>query len=151
VGALVAVNAFGDVVDEHGRIIAGARQLPGPGFANTLSVLRSRTGRAAMRFAGATVIGVVATNARLNKEQANKVAQMAHDGLARCVRPVHTLFDGDTLFAVATGRVHTSPTLVGGYAAEVMAQAILRGVRSAAAAGGLPAGAATDGGREANG
>jgi L-aminopeptidase/D-esterase-like protein len=150
VGALVAVNAFGDVVDEYGRIIAGARQLRGPGFANTLTVLRSLTGRVAMRFAGATVIGVVATNARLNKEQANKVAQMAHDGLARAVRPAHTLFDGDTLFAVATGKVPASPTLVGGYAAEVVAQATLRGVRTAVAAGGLPAGTDTEGGGAVN-
>ena len=98
------------------------------------------TGRLALRIAGATVIGVVATNARLDKEQVNKVAQMAQDGLARTIRPAHTLFDGDTLFALATGRVRASVTLVGAYAAEAVAQAIIAAAQTAAAAGGLPAG-----------
>ncbi len=141
VGALIAVNPFGDVVDEAGRIIAGTRPLRGAGFADSLGVLRSVTARLALRAAGATVIGVVATNARLTKEQANKVAQMAHDGLARTIRPAHTLFDGDTLFALATGKVRASVTLVGAYAAEVVAQAIVAAARSAASAGGLPCGA----------
>ena len=92
-----------------------------------------------MRVAGATVIGVVATNARLNKEGANKVAQMAQDGLARAVRPAHTLYDGDTIFTLATGKVRGSVTVVGAYAAEAMAEAIVRAARSATAAGGLPA------------
>jgi L-aminopeptidase/D-esterase-like protein len=140
VGALIAVNAFGDVVDEQGRIIAGTRKLRGAGFADTLAVLRSRVSRPAMRVAGATVIGVVATNARLNKEETNKVAQMAQDGLARAIRPAHTMFDGDTLFSLATGRVRASATVVGAYAAEVVAEAIVRGARAAVAAGGLPAG-----------
>ena len=104
VAALIAVNPFGDVVDEAGRIIAGTRPLRGEGYADTLALLRGMTGRLALRIAGATVIGVVATNARLDKEQVNKVAQMAQDGLARTIRPAHTLFDGDTLFALATGQ-----------------------------------------------
>jgi L-aminopeptidase/D-esterase-like protein len=145
VGALAAVNAFGDVVDEGGEIIAGARPLRGPGFADTLAVLRSWTGRLALRVAGATVIGVVATNAKLDKEQANKVAQMAHDGLARAIRPAHTMFDGDTIFALATGRVRASVTLVGAYAAEVVAQAIARAARTAVTVAGLPAGAEVTG------
>ena len=140
VAALIAVNPFGDVVDEAGRIIAGTRPLRGEGYADTLVLLRGMTGRLALRIAGATVIGVVATNARLDKEQVNKVAQMAQDGLARTIRPAHTLFDGDTLFALATGRVRASVTLVGAYAAEAVAQAIVRAVRSAGAAGGLPSG-----------
>ncbi|MCX7669801.1 MAG: P1 family peptidase [Anaerolineae bacterium] len=141
VGALIAVNPFGDVVDEQGRIIAGTRRLRGPGFADTLATLRGITGRLALRVAGATVIGVVATNARLTKEQANKVAQMAQDGLARAIRPAHTMFDGDTLFALATGKVRASPTLIGAYAAEVVARAIVAAARHATAAGGLPCGA----------
>ena len=141
VGALIAVNPFGDVVDEAGRIVAGTRPLRGSGFADSLAVLRSFTGRLAMQAAGATVIGVVATNARLNKEQTNKVAQMAQDGLARSIRPAHTIFDGDTIFALATGKVHASPTLVGAYAAEAVAQAIVRAAGAAVTAGGLPAGA----------
>ena len=140
VAALMAVNAFGDVVDEQGQILAGVRPLRGLGFADTLALLRGLTGRAALRVAGATVIGVVATNARLTKEEANKVAQMAHDGLARAIRPAHTLFDGDTIFTLSTGRARASATLVGAYAAEVVAQAIVRGVKAASAAGGLPAG-----------
>lgn len=141
VGALIAVNPFGDVVDGQGQIIAGTRPLRGEGFADSLALLRSLTGRLALQVAGATVIGVVATNARLTKEQANKVAQMAHDGLARAIRPAHTLFDGDTIFALATGKVRASPTLVGAYAAEVVAEAIVAAARNAVAAGGLPAGA----------
>lgn len=141
VGALIAVNPFGDVVDAEGRIIAGTRPLRGAGYADSLALLRGLAGRLAMRVAGATVIGVVATNAKLTKEQVNKVAQMAQDGLARAVRPAHTMFDGDTLFALATGKVRASPTLVGAYAAEVVAQAIVRAAQNAVAAGGLPAGA----------
>ena len=141
VAALIAVNPFGDVVDETGRIIAGTRPLRGEGYADTLALLRGMTGRLALRIAGATVIGVVATNARLDKEQVNKVAQMAQDGLARTIRPAHTLFDGDTIFALATGKVRASVTLVGAYAAEAVAQAIVAAARTAVAAGGLPAGA----------
>ncbi len=141
IGALIAVNPVGDVVDEQGRIIAGTRPRRGSGFADSLALLRSFTGRLALRMAGATVIGVVATNARLTKEQANKVAQMAQDGVARTIRPAHTIFDGDTIFALATGKVRASPTLVGAYAAEVVARAILASVRHAVAAGGLPCGA----------
>jgi len=141
VAALIAVNPFGDVVDEAGRIIAGTRLLRGEGYADTLVALRGMTGRLAMRIAGATVIGVVATNARLDKEQVNKVAQMAQDGLARTVRPAHTMFDGDTLFALATGKVRASVTLVGAYAAEAVALAVIASAKSAVAAGGLPSGA----------
>lgn len=139
VGALVAVNPFGDVVDEQGNIVAGTRGRDGR-FTNTLAMMRSVTGRLALRVGSATVIGVVATNARLDKEQANKVAQMAHDGLGRAIHPAHTLFDGDTIFALATGQVRGSPTLVGAYAAEVVAAAILRAATAATDLGGLPAG-----------
>jgi L-aminopeptidase/D-esterase-like protein len=135
VGALVAVNAFGHVVDpETGEILAGARPLTGDGYADTLAVMRSLVGKTLSRLTGGgnTVIGVVATNARLTKEGANKVAQMAHDGLARVIRPAHTMFDGDTLFALATGKKRADVNLVGAYAAEVMAGAIVRGVRAAA-------------------
>jgi len=141
VAALMAVNAFGDVVDVAGRMIAGLRPPPGAAFSDTLGFL-CHQGAAELPWpAGATVIGVVATNARLTKEQANKVAQMAHDGLARAIRPAHTMFDGDTIFALATGAVAASATLVGALAAEVTAQAIRRGAQAAVAAGGLPAAA----------
>ncbi len=152
VGALVAPNPFGDVVDPAtGQVLAGARReaasgdldLPGEGpFADTLEVMRRMAARGRLRFGGGgenTVIGVVATNARLDKEGANKVAQMAHDGIARAVRPAHTMLDGDTLFALATGEVEADVNLVGAFAAEVVARAIVRAVKAARAAGGLPA------------
>ncbi|HLF27186.1 MAG TPA: P1 family peptidase [Anaerolineae bacterium] len=149
VGALFAVNVFGDVVDpDTGRIIAGARQgeLP-PGaqpdtiaFADTLAVLKSFAGQTIARFASAsnTGIGVAATNAALTKEEVNKVAQMAQDGLARVIRPAHTLFDGDTIFALATGKTQADVNVIGAYAAEVTAQAIVNAVRHARSAGGIP-------------
>ncbi|MFB0536571.1 MAG: P1 family peptidase [Anaerolineae bacterium] len=150
VGAIVAVNAFGDVIDpQTGQILAGARSLDGTGFADTLAVMKSLVGKTIpstgsghrLEFAGPrdTVIGVVATNARLNKEEANKVAQMAHDGLARAVRPAHTMFDGDTLFALATGSIEADVNTVGAYAAEVVAQAIVWAVKTAEGVAGLPA------------
>jgi L-aminopeptidase/D-esterase-like protein len=140
VGALVAVNPLGDVVDPStGEILAGARQLRSDDLADTLAVMRSLVGKVGLRFASRTVIGVVATNARLTKEEANKMAQMAQDGIARTVRPAHTMFDGDTLFALATGKKRADVNLVGAYAAETVAEAIVRAVRAAEGAGGLPA------------
>lgn len=141
VGALVVANPLGDVVAPRtGEILAGARSLKSDEPANTLAVMRSLVGKAALKFASSnTVIGVVATNARLNKEQTNKVAQMAQDGIARAVRPAHTLFDGDTLFALSTGNKRADVNLIGAYAAEVVAEAIARAARAAESVGGLPA------------
>ena len=153
VGALVAVNAFGDVIDPATQqIIAGARSTKvGPlkvggedYFADTLAVMQSLIGRTALSFAsrGNTVIGVVATNAKLDKNEANKVAQMAHNGLARTIRPAHTMFDGDTIFALATGKKNADVNIVGAFAVEVMAEAVLRAVQMAEPAGGLPSASA---------
>ncbi len=149
VGAIVAVNAFGDVIDpENGKIVAGARAFQkgplkiggGEYFADTLQVMRTLVGRTILGFSSRehTVIGVVATNARLNKEQTNKVAQMAQDGIARTIRPAHTMLDGDTIFALATGEHKADVNIVGAFAAEVFAQAILRAVRTAKPVVGLP-------------
>ena len=149
VGALMVVNVFGDVVDPNtGRILAGARKIELPvgrksgeiQFADTLATLKSFIGRQIMRFASRsnTIIGVVATNVDLTKEEANQVAQMAHDGLARAIRPAHTLFDGDTIFALATGGKKADVNLIGAYAAEATSQAIVNAVRHAHAAGGVP-------------
>jgi L-aminopeptidase/D-esterase-like protein len=143
VGALVAVNAMGDVVDPaSGAPLAGPRAEAGSGesFVNTLDIMRQMARREDMGFGGGvnTVIGVVATNARLDKEGANKVAQMAQDGVARAVRPAHTMVDGDTLFALATGAVSADVNLIGAFAAEVVAQAIVRAVRRARSLAGLP-------------
>lgn len=149
VGALVAVNAWGDVVDpDSNEIIAGLRSgKVGPVrvggkeyFADTLTMMKKPAGRSLMKLAtrANTVIGVVATNAKLTKAQATKVAQMAHDGLARTIRPAHTVLDGDTIFALSTGSRKSDVTSVGSFAAEVMAQAIIRAVKMASPAGGLP-------------
>jgi L-aminopeptidase/D-esterase-like protein len=150
VGAIIAVNAVGDVIDPHtGAILAGTRPVKvgpigvgkGERFADTLAVMKGMAGKLALRFASRsnTVIGVVATNAALTKEQANKVAQMAHDGLARTVRPAHTMLDGDTLFALSTGKKNADVNLIGAYAAEVVAGAIVGAVGAAESAGGIPA------------
>ncbi len=149
VAAIVAVNAYGDVVNpRNGEIIAGARstslgpiKLGSAGyFADTLETMKTFAGRMieglAMR--SNTVIGVVATNASLTKAETNKVAQMAHDGLARAIRPAHTMLDGDTIFALSTGRQKADVSLVGSFAAEVFAEACLNAVRAAVGAGGLP-------------
>jgi L-aminopeptidase/D-esterase-like protein len=141
VGAIVAVNAFGDVVDpDAGEIIAGARGIKG--YADTLKVMKSFVGKKVMGFmAGGsnTVIGVVATNAKLDKEGITRVAQMAHNGLARTVRPAFTLLDGDTCFALASGEVEIDLNIVGAYAALAYQEAILNAVRKAEKAGGVPA------------
>ena len=140
VGAAVAVNAFGDVVDPaNGAILAGARNPLGGGFLDTVAALGSLAGKAVAAFAEHTVIGVIATDARLDKEEVNLVATAGHDGLARAVRPAHTLFDGDTLFTLATGRRKASVSLVSALAAEVVAEAIVRGIRAAEGLPGLPA------------
>jgi len=149
VGAIVAVNAFGDVVDpKTGEIVAGLRSGKiGPlrigkkdSFADTLAMMKTPLGRGILGFAsrGNTVIGVVATNAKLTKAQATKVAQMAQDGIARAIRPAHTMLDGDVIFALSTGAKKADVSTVGALAAEVMGQAILRAVKMAKAAGGLP-------------
>jgi L-aminopeptidase/D-esterase-like protein len=149
VGALVAVNAFGDVINPRtGQIIAGARSTHlGPlklgqedYFGDTLEIMKTFIGRTVLGFAAKanTVIGVVATNANLTKAEATKVAQMAQDGVARAIRPAHTMLDGDTIFALATGEKKADPSTVGAFAAEVMSQAIVRAVQKAAPAGDLP-------------
>lgn len=149
VGAIVAANPFGDILNPAtGSIYAGTRPLKkgplkiggdGP-FADTLEVMKSLAGRTILDFASRqnTIIGVVATNARLTKEEANKVAQMAQDGLALAVRPTHTMFDGDTLFCMATGEKNADVNIVGAFAAQAVAQAIFNAAQFAHPAGGLP-------------
>jgi len=149
VSAIVAVNAWGDVIDpQTNEILAGLRSGKiGPlrvgkkdYFADTLVMMKSRVGRGLLGLAtrSNTVIGVVATNAKLDKAQATKVAQMAQDGIARTIRPAHTMLDGDVIFALSTDSKKADATTIGAFAAEVMAQAILRAVKMAKPAGGLP-------------
>jgi len=143
IGALIVVNPFGDVIEPStGKIIAGARIGEENRFANTMKVLYSRSGSGKLRFGGQgnTVIGVVATNAKLSKEQINKVAQMAQSGVSRVIRPAHTMLDGDTLFAVATGHIDADENIIGAFASEVVTEAIIRAVLKAKPAGGLPSG-----------
>ncbi len=141
-GAIVALNCVGDVVDPgSGKIIAGARKTGG-GFVNAVEQLRKgyQTGTP---FNENTVLAVVATNADLSKTQCNKVAQMAQDALARCINPSHTPWDGDTVFAIATGEWKESGKsadvgLVGALAADVLATAIGRAVEQAESWGAYP-------------
>jgi L-aminopeptidase/D-esterase-like protein len=131
IGVLVAVNAVGDVVDpKNGQVLAGLQS------GRTLDWMKENKPRSAVQ--SNTVIGVVATNAKLTKVGATKVAQMAQDGLARSIYPAHTMFDGDTIFALATAEMEADISMVGAFAAEVMAGAIIRAVKMAEPAGGLP-------------
>jgi L-aminopeptidase/D-esterase-like protein len=142
VGALVAVNAIGDVIDPAtGRVVAGTRTEDGRGLADARALVRRGAGAGPIGGAGQhTTIGVVATNAMLTKAQATKLAQMAHDGLARAIYPSHMPFDGDTLFALATG-THAGPVelgTLGTLAADAVAQAILRAATESRGLPGLP-------------
>jgi L-aminopeptidase/D-esterase-like protein len=141
VAALVAVNAVGDIIDPAtGQVIAGVRAEDGKGLADARSLIRAGVLQKA-RAGQSTTIGVVATNALLTKAQATKVAQMAHDGFARVIVPAHTPFDGDTIFALATGTQQGAVDLltIGALAADVMAEAVVRAVREARGIPGYPA------------
>ncbi len=126
VAALVALNAFGDVVDHSGTIIAGARKPDGSaGFADTMAHLHGDLSRTMLAFGQNTTLAVVATDAALTKSAATKMAQMAHDGLARTIRPIHTMLDGDTIFALGTGTAgHADVSVLGAVAAEALADAV---------------------------
>ncbi|WP_284616502.1 P1 family peptidase [Aquabacterium humicola] len=134
VAALMAVNAIGDVIDPaSGRLLAGSRADDGRTPRDTMAAIRAGALPARLLDGMATTIGVVATDAALTKAQANKLASMAHDGLARSINPVHTLTDGDTLFALATGASGRAGhlTVLGALAAEVTARAVVNAVRAA--------------------
>jgi len=141
VGALVVVNAVGDVLDYNtGRIMAGPRRQDGKGFYKTVELLKQGCmGTRAQPGDGNTTLGVVATNACLSKEQVNKMAQMAQNGIARAVNPSHTMHDGDAIFALSLGDKSADVTVLGAVAAEVVADAIVRAVRQAETIAGIPA------------
>jgi L-aminopeptidase/D-esterase-like protein len=149
VGALAVANTFGDVVNPNtGEIIAGLRsakfgplQIGAPGyFADTLQMMKTFLGKTVLSFATRTntLLGVVAVNATLTKPEMTKVAQMAQDGIAHSTRPAHTMLDGDTVFALATGGKKVDASTVGAFAAEALAQAVVCAARAAHSAGGLP-------------
>jgi L-aminopeptidase/D-esterase-like protein len=142
VAALVAVNAVGDVIDPAtGAVVAGVRSEDGRGLADARRLIREAPVGAGGRPGENTTIGVVATNARLTKAQATKVAQMAHDGLARAVYPAHTPMDGDTLFALslASWEGPADVGVLGALAADAVVEAILSAVRAAEGVAGFPA------------
>jgi L-aminopeptidase/D-esterase-like protein len=139
VQALAVVNAFGDVIDPgRGEVIAGVRLAPGSAeFADTARHMFEGKTRRAFGATNTTLV-VVMTNAVLDKVQATKLAEMAQDGLARAIRPVHTLFDGDLVFALSRGRKRADLNTLGTAAAAVTAAAIVRAVKTARGLGGVP-------------
>jgi L-aminopeptidase/D-esterase-like protein len=143
VGALVAVNAIGDVIDPTtGQVVAGVRTEDGKGFSDARKLLLGRSwGQVSpVREGENTTIAVVATNAAFPKSGMTKLAQMAHDGLARTIYPSHMPWDGDTVFSLSTGAYSGSDLgQVGALAAEVLARAVLRAVRLATGLPGIPA------------
>jgi L-aminopeptidase/D-esterase-like protein len=133
VGALVAVNAVGDVIHpETGKVVAGARSEDGKGFRDSMTAILNGY-HVIVQNGANTTIGVVATNAPFNKTQMTKIAQMAHDGYARSINPVHTMGDGDTIFSMSTGtaNVKADITAIGAIAATVMARAVVRAAMQA--------------------
>ncbi|MBM3771502.1 MAG: P1 family peptidase [Acidimicrobiia bacterium] len=147
VGAIVAVNAVGDVIDPStGKVVAGMRTEDGRSLADVRTLIRSgallpRANRAQPQPGQNTTIALVATNATLTKAEINRVALMADDGLARAITPSHTIGDGDTVFSLATGRLAEpiSVTIVGALAADALSEAIVRAVSKAESLAGTPA------------
>ncbi|MGA9771740.1 MAG: P1 family peptidase [Blastocatellia bacterium] len=135
VGAIVVVNSFGDIIDPaNGRILAGARSPKGRGWLDTQRAIESASinkMKKPREFSAIenTTLAVVATDARLTKAEARKVAAMAHDGMARAIKPIHTMFDGDTIFALSTGGLQSDVTTIGSVAAELVARAIVKVAR----------------------
>lgn len=143
VGAIVAVNCVGDVVDpKTGTILAGALQPEVDSFLDIIETYRRGMHMMQQRFPTGenTTIGVVATNAKFSKTQMTKIAEMCHDGIARTINPTHTPFDGDTLFAITTGRsdVAVDHGVIGALGAEMVSEAIIRGVTKAKSLKGIP-------------
>jgi len=142
VGAIVALNALGDVFDHKtGRQIAGLLTEGKTALRSSSAFMRASTKIVENKFTGNTTLGVILTNAAFSKAQLCKIAGMAHDGYARSIRPVHTTADGDSIYALSLGDVPADQDLVGDLAAEVMSEAILRAVASAESAYGFPAAA----------
>ena len=140
IGAVVVVNALGDIFDHRtGKKIAGLLNEDHTAFRNTVDVMKASTRRIRNRFVENTTLAVVATNAEFTKAQLNKIAGMAHDGYARSINPVHSTADGDSIYAVSLGNVKADQDLVGTMAAEVVSEAIRRAVTAAESAYGIPA------------
>ena len=138
VAALFIVNALGDIINPAtGQIMTGIRREDGKGFDNTIELMKK--GYTYLAEPGHnTVVGAVATNALLTKSQAAKVAQMAHDGIARAINPSHSMHDGDTIFALSLGGRAGDVTTVGSMAAEVTSLAIINAIKKATSLDGVP-------------
>lgn len=140
VGAVVAVNALGDIFNwQNGQKVAGLLAEDGKTFLDSELTSLQKIEAVENKFVGNTTIGVVFTNAKFAKPQLCKIAGMAHDGYARAIRPVHTANDGDSIYAVSLGNVNADQDIVGALSARVMAEAILRAVQAAEGAYGYPA------------
>jgi len=139
VSAIVVVNCLGDIVDpESGEMIAGVLAEDKKSIVGTMSFLTHFPQKTKDSFPQNTTLGVIATNACLTKAGATKVASMAQDGLARTINPAHTMFDGDTIFCVATVEVEAGVNVVGSIAAEVIARAIVKAIKNTRSLYGLP-------------
>ncbi|MGM9533976.1 MAG: P1 family peptidase [Intestinibacter sp.] len=138
VSALVAVNALGDVY-ENGNVIAGALNDNKTEFLNSYNLMKQGVTKGGFSIDN-TTIGIIATNAKLDKAQCKKISQMAHDGYARAIFPIHTPHDGDTIFTMATGEIETGAdlTLIGSIAVEVMEKSIINAVKNAKEINGIP-------------
>jgi L-aminopeptidase/D-esterase-like protein len=136
VSALTVVNALGDVLDEYGSILAGARK--DEAFVGSRETLLAMPGPPRLAPLNDTTLAVVMTDGRLDKLQCGMIARMSHDGLARAIDPVHTPVDGDCVFVLATGRRDTNVFQVGAAAADVISTSIRRAVRVARGLGGIP-------------
>ncbi|WML37236.1 P1 family peptidase [Clostridium sp. OS1-26] len=132
VGAVIAVNCLGDVIDPAtGKIIAGVLDKDKKNFASTEKIMIDNYSEKKNLFSGNTTIGVVVTNAKFSKSEMNKIASMAHNGYGRSMRPAHSIFDGDTIFTMATGKTDADINVVGLLAANVVEQAVVRAVKNA--------------------
>jgi L-aminopeptidase/D-esterase-like protein len=140
VGAIVAVNCNGDVIDaETGETLAGTLNPERTGVAGAMKLLTTQNEQYKEGFPSNTTIGVVATNACLNKAIATRVAMTAQDGYARAIIPIHTFGDGDVTFCMSTGKLQADPNRVGAIAAWVMARAVVKAVKAAESLHGVPA------------
>ena len=140
IGAVVALNAFGDIFDwKDGNQIAGLLSRDHKAFRSSPEAIKESIVKIKNRFTNNTTLGVIITNAYFDKAALCKIAGMGQDGYARSIRPVHTSFDGDSIYAVSVGDVEADQELVGSLAAEVISEAIIRAVTSAESAYGFPA------------
>ena len=142
VGAVVVVNALGDVYDwKTGEQIAGLLSEDRKSMRSTSEYMKQSVAAVENKFTGNTTLAVIITNAKFNKTELCKIAGMGHDGMARAIRPVHTSADGDSIYALSVGEVEADQDLVGLVAAEVISEAIIRAVENAESAYGYPSAA----------